>query len=547
MSAARPRSARRAGELALALLLATAGRAVAEPVRMQVIEVAGELAYLEPGAGAGLTPGTIVVIAGRELTVVEVTAATVAVRTEGAAIAVGATGTATVGARAADAPLATTLPPVRPAETWVAQWPDVTVPAAGQQPARRPLGGGRPGRVAAAVVIRGVGHATDDGEVTAALDARAAVRAEAWPAHDLWAELDVSGRGFTGGSTGPRAPIVIHAAQLRLGPSDAPRLQAGRLPWIGDQLGALDGVHARHRIGGVTVGGFAGLVPGDLDAGPRTAAARFGAELAWEASNSRWQPRLGLVAVGSTWDGTLDERRLLLDGEVARGALRARGWGEAQAFAAANPWAAAAVEVTAAGVSAGWWRRGRHVELAATFQRPDRSLRLAATTPLDWLCQGASIGGESGCTGASWTDVAASGGVTGGRWSIDGGGDVGIERLGDTFVAATGFVHGELRALPGGVRVQLGGAGGRARFVDWYGAELGLARGGRRWDVALGWRPELIAYTGALDRLWQHGLIVDGRWAVSARLALAASVLATAGGDRNAITAVTTLAWRPLP
>ena len=27
--------------------------------------------------------------------------------------------------------------------------------------------------------------------------------------------------------------------------------------------------------------------------------------------------------------------------------------------------------------------------------------------------------------------------------------------------------------------------------------------------------------TGALDRLWQHGLIVDGRWAVSARLALA--------------------------
>ena len=101
--------------------------------------------------------------------------------------------------------------------------------------------------------------------------------------------------------------------------------------------------------------------------------------------------------------------------------------------------------------------------------------------------------------------------------------------------------------MPHGLRLQLGGNGGRARFVDWYGAEAGLALGRRRWDVAVRWRPELVAYTGALDRLWQQGAVIDGRWALGPRLSLSGSLYATAGGDRNALTAVTTLAWRPLP
>lgn len=537
-----------AGALAIALALALGAAPVAAgPVAVRVIEVAGEIAYLEPGATAGLAPGTTVTIAGRTLVVIEVTATTAAVRADGT-LAVGASGTATVApAGAPGGPAVTVLPPVRSPETWVAQWPDITVPSAGQHPESRPLGAGRAGRVSAAITLRGAGHVASHGDPTAALEARAEVSAEAWPAQELWADVDVAGRVFTAGTAGPRAPVVIHAARLRVGASDDPRLEAGRLAWVTDQVGALDGVHARHRFGALTVGGFAGLLPGDVDTQPRTSAARFGAELGWDDPGGRWQPRVDLVAVGSTWDGRLDEQRLMLDAEVARGALRGRAWGEVQNFPADNQGTPAEIEVAGAGASVGWWQRGRHLDLDVTFQRPERSLHLDATLPVDWLCLGAAQGGESGCSGASWTDVAASAGSSGARWSVDGGLDVGIEQVGDRFVAASGFVLGELRVLPHGLRLQLSGSGGRARFVDWYGAEAGLALGRRRWDVAVRWRPELVAYTGALDRLWQNGLVVDGRWAVGPRLTVSGSLYATAGGDRNALTAVTTLAWRPLP
>lgn len=532
--------------LAALAVLALTRPASAEPVAVKVIEVAGDVAYLDAGARAGLAPGTAVTLDGRTLIVLEVTATTASVRLDGPAPAVGARGTAEVTrGPAAGGPAARTLPTVRPAEAWVAQWPDVTVPAAGQRPTPRPLGGGRPGRVAASVVLRGAGHLTDDGDLTASGELRGRLAAEVGSAVGL--DLDVAGRVFTTGTSGAYTPVLVRVARLRLGPSAAPLVEVGRLGTVADQVGALDGVHARRRIGGLVVGALAGLVPGELDTRPRTEAARFGVELGWDDPASRWQPRVGVVALGSTWRGQLDERRLTFDGEVARGALRGHGWGEVASFAADNPWGAAAVEVAAAGLGLGWADEHHHLDADLTYQRPERSLRLAANLPVDWLCQGGSSGPESGCADASWTDLSLSAGAGRRRWSLDGGLNVGLDHAGDRFVAASAFALGELRGLPGGVRLQLGGSGGRERFLDWYGAEAGVAYGRRLWDVALRWRPELVAYTGALDRLWQQGLVVDGRWALPARLSLAGTVVASAGPDRNALSAFTTLAWRPLP
>ena len=155
--------------------------------------------------------------------------------------------------------------------------------------------------------------------------------------------------------------MFVRAAQLRYGDAADPRLALGRLRYAASSVGMLDGGRASARVGAVEVAAFGGLVPDPLSGKPDTGASRFGGEVVYDAAAAAWQPRLAVTAHGSTWDGELDERRLSVVTSASREALRLDGWAELQAFPSDNPFDAGAVELTGAGATAQWRKRGRHL------------------------------------------------------------------------------------------------------------------------------------------------------------------------------------------
>lgn len=524
---------------ALAAFIALGGTsspARAEERAVTVVEVAGDVAYVTPGGDAGIAAGDRVQLAGGLRLVLETTAATAAVKLEGATVAIGAAGSVTITppGTGATAPLHARAA-VRPLDAWRAQWPDAIRPATLQHPAPAPLGGGPPpGTLHAALVAHGHGVVDRSGPAAWALELRGTISAEPWRDRPLGLDLDVAGRVYGDGRAGARTPILVRRAQVRWGPAADPQLALGRLAWAAEAVGLLDGARLSRHLGALEIAGFGGVVPDPVDGRPDTAASRFGGEVIWDRPLDAWRPRLALTALASTWDGALDERRLIASAEVDRDAFTLAGWGEAQGFAADNPWGAPAVQLTGAGAGLTWRQRGRRASVDVTFQRPERSLRLTTAPPLV----------EDGW----WLDTTASAGTGGARWSLDGTATLGTTHGDGRFIDAGALVLGELRVLPRATRLQLGVTGGRTHFLDWYGLELGVAvPARRRWDLAARYRPELMAYTGALDRFLSHTVAVDARWTLSSSLDLTAATLATLGEDRDALAVFATVAWRPLP
>jgi len=313
----------------------------------------------------------------------------------------------------------------------------------------------------------------------------------------------------------------------------------------------LDGGRVAARFGVLELAAFGGLVPDAVDGGVDPSASRFGAEIILDDADGAWQPRLAVEAHGSTWDGELDERRLALDAGVQRGALAIDGFAEAQSFAPDNPWGAKRFELTGAGLGARWRRRGRHAGIDLSAFRPERSLRLAAALPPDWLCvrDEAFAGGDEPCLGGDlWASASASAGIARGRWSLDAGGSVGATQGDDLGADASGFALARLGVLPLGGHLEVGASAGHASFLDWASPELGIGLApSRRISGALRWRPEWRAYTGALDPIIVHSVLGDLRWSRGPSLDLALSAGVLAGPDREALTLLSTITWRPFP
>jgi len=536
--------------LIAAIVVAGAVRpAAAERLAVQVVEVAGESAYLDHGRAAGIVRGMKIRFGNVVVTVVETTEKTAAVELGGAKLAVGATGIAEVTPGAAS--VVKTLPPPRPAEAFRGAWPDLAVPAASQSPARVPLGSGRaPGRAHVAVI----GHAfatADRTGVAGQGELRAIASYDLSTERPLAADVDVAARGFTAGANGgARVPLFVRAAQVRYGGADAPDLALGRLRYAASSLGMLDGVRAGVRWSSFEVAAFGGIVPDPVSGKPDTGASRFGAEVGYDDATSAWQPRVALTGYGSTWDGELDERRLAMTASARRASVSVDGWAEAQMFAAGNPWGARSLELTGAGATAQWRRRGLHAGADLTFLRPERSLRLAAALPAEWLCTRAPQPGDvpdEACTGGdSWASASLFAGARGARWSLDAIGSVGRTNGVMTSYDSSGYLAGELRFGPR--RVLAGISGGRASFASWTAAHLGLGVVlSRTLDLAARYRPELLDYAASTGPALQHGAVIDLHYAISAALDLGVSAAGTLGSDRDAAALLTTVAWRPLP
>ena len=531
--------------LICALAIAWPAAAAADPVTVRVIDIAGGAVYLSPGRAAGIIPGTRVRLRGAEATVVEVTEKTAMVRLAGDRVAIGDSGTADVTPGAA--PAARPLPRPRPPEAFVGQWSDPVLPASQQQVVPAPLGAAAAGRARIAVIGHGYG-AIDRAHREGDAETRVIASFDVVAGRPFAADLDVAGRWFSSGfDRRTHTPLVVRAAQLRYGSADDPRLAVSRLRFAATSVGMLDGGRASARICALEVAAFGGLVPDPLSGKPDTAVSRFGTELSYDAPDAAWQPRISVAAHGSTWNGRLDERRLSIAASGDRDALRLDGWAEIEAFAADNPWGARGVELTGAGATAQWRRHGAHAGLDVTFLRPERSLRLAAALPPEWLCTlvPAAPSTET-CASTWWGAATASAGLGNARWAVDGGATLGDSHGEYRGLDRSGYLRGELRLGPSRLGAAL--SAGQASFASWTAAEIDAAYApSRTVDLALGYRPELLDHVAGTGPELLHTVLADARLALSAALDLAVSASGTTGRDRDTLALLITFAWRPSP
>ena len=534
---------------AVALAIACAANtAAAEPVQVKVIEVAGGVAYVTPGHAAGLRPGMKVNLRGRILVVLETTEKTAALRIGSDAVGPGDAGVANVDRTAAEAIQA--LPKPHAPNDFAGQWPEAVHPADTQNPASVPLGAAR---AKGAVHFAVLGHAFGVVSRSPAADAEARIVSSFDLLDDrpFAADLDVAGRAYSEGyDASTRTPMFVRALQLRYGPASDPQLALGRLRFAASSVGMLDGGRAGVRVGALELAAFGGVLPDPLSGKPDTSTSRFGTELVVDARTSSWQPRLAVVAYGSTWQGKLDERRLSVVATANHGASWLDAWAEAQQFPAGNPWNARPVELTGAGGTYEWRDHGDHVGAGITFLRPDRSLRLAAALPATWLCtlapQTGNVPNEACSTGDYWAQATADAGLQGSQWSIDVSGSAGESHGVFRGYDASAYMHGEVR-LPTG-RLIAGGSLGKTSFAVWRAAELGFGAAlSSGVDVIVTYRPEQLDYNASTGVYVLHSFVLDGHYAFSPQLELGGSAVGTFGADRDALAALLTFVWRPLP
>jgi hypothetical protein len=535
--------------LATAIVLAAASVAHADRITIKVVEIAGGLAYIEPGSAAGLAPGTKIELGPVSRTVVDVTETTATIKLDGLVLVIGQTGSANVvpGQHAATAKRAEVHPP----DAFRDQWPEASRPADVQEVAHVPLGAGARGGQAHVTVLGHAYASAQHGSHAAQGEARVIASFDVLEDRPLSADADVAVRAFSDGYTASaRTPLFVRAAQLRYGDALDPRLALGRLRFAAATVGMLDGGRAMARFGTLEVAAFGGLVPDPISGKPDTGASRFGAEASYDAATSPWQPRIGLTAIGSTWSGQVDERRLALTASATHDRLILDGWAEAQQFPSGNPWGAHALELTGAGVSGEWHERGDHLGGDISFLRPERSLRLASVLPAEWLCTRAPQAGDvatEGCRGGDyWTTATMSAGLRRGRFVVDAIGSVGKTHAVTSSYTSSAYLRAELHIDRH--RLVLGGSAGQAEFAAWTAGEAGIGSAlTHSVDAEVRYRGELLDYAASTGASLLHAIIVDVRYLHSTTLDVGMSALGTTGPDRDALAVLATIAWRPLP
>ena len=542
------------------VLLLAASPALADRISVRVVDVAGNTAFVEPGSTAGLVRGSKVVIHGHAFKVTDSTEKSAAIALGRERVAVGETGAADVepGAAAEDNKK---LPPPRPLSAFKDQWPATEVPAASQQVKLVPLGGAIAGGGRAHLAIFGQLFGNLDPKGSGGqLEARVVGSFEHIGDRPFGADVDAGIRLFGDGfDTGSRTPLFVYAAQVRYGDPADPALMVGRLRYAATALGMLDGGRVSAHVGQrFELAAFGGLLPDAVSGAPSINASEFGVEAIYDGATSSWHPHVAASMHGTTWKGALDERRLNVTASANHGSTWLDGWLEAQQFDGSNPWGAPSIDLTGAGVTAEWRRRGSHVGVDLTFLRPERSLRLedalpslgspaGMTLPSDWTCARKPMPGAmpETCVGEDfWAAATFSAGTAGRWWRLDAVGSLGQSQGIAVGGDSSGYIRGELGNR---YRLVLAASGGKELYSAWMAADIGVAVSPTpTFDASLTYRPEQLDYQASLGGMSLNSLVADARWSVSPRLDLAVSALGTTGADREVLDLLTTIAWRPL-
>jgi hypothetical protein len=545
--------------------VAPAPAVAAKPAGVEVVvrESAGSLAYLEPGERGGVVRGAKVTLAGKEYTVVQSTSSFAVIDVGDDVVQERAKGQATLVTEEVQKPKE--LPPPRPLSTWERAWTDAPPPASAETPKYVPLGGGaerdrkwdvRLSTAAGAILPlgargAGIGHAE--------LDARIHAEPFTQPfAFDLdlslqrWAAANLSARD----GAGARPTLSLRELLFSYAPGGF-YAGVGRMRYAASTLGALDGARVRAPLGeGFSVGAFGGFLPDPLGGAPATDAQRFGAELAFSRPESELRPEAALVLHGSTFGGSLDERRISGVVGLYPGAARLGGHFEVSSFPSDNPWRASPIALSAAGVDAsvrfGIFQVGARVDV----RQPERSRWLASYLPLTWFCRpipapAGSPPGPEICDGSVSTRAlgAIDGGVELGPVSLVVGGTktADLTQSGGAPDMTGAFAAGRVARIARIVRVDATLNYSRATYIDMYGgtAGPGVTLFADVLDVSAYYRYETLKYRSVASSQAQSGFGGTAMLFPNAVFLFTVQGEALSEADVKAFMVLGTATWRP--
>lgn len=534
-----------------------------QQVRVQVVDISGGMAYVTPGAEAGLARGSRVTIGQQRFRVTAVSATYAVIELGERRVDRGARGAARIsraGQEAEDEGLAAP----RPMSAFRGQWPDAVLPASEQAPDHVPLGvtddnerlavalstdgmalvplGGQ-GDALGRVTVRGRVHAEPIESVPFSVDADAAF--QVWMAPQLSARPGAASQPY----------LRVRELQAAYGSTSDFYAALGRLRYAASTVGQLDGLRIQSpNVSGLTFGAFGGFVPNPLDGVPSFEMSRFGLEAKFQMPESELQPMVSLVGHGSTYGGGIDERRLTATFDMFPGDARIGAHAEINAFDADNPWGADEVELSAAGVD-GTLRAGMfHAGARFDMRRPERSNWLAAYLPPSWLCVRAP-----GAPGTPPANEACAGqfepryftsadvgveidtlAITGGATLIKIAGADGLDQLG-------GWLSARMIRLFEVGRGDLTFMVSTGEVIESYSLRVGVGAVvvPDVLDLSLHYRPALTRYRADIDRYWEH--TVGGTVLLNATpdLAMNLDLDALTSRDIDALIIMAGVIWRP--
>jgi hypothetical protein len=322
-------------------------------------------------------------------------------------------------------------------------------------------------------------------------------------------------------------------------------------------LGTLDGLRVSAPLGaGFSVGAFGGVLPNPLSGAPATDAQRFGVEATYNRPELDLRPEAAIVVHGSTFGGTLDERRISGVVGLYPGPARLGGHFEVSSFPSDNPWKASPIELTAAGLDAS--TRFGVFELGARFdlRQPDRSRWLASYLPPTWFCRtipappGTPPGPEP-CDGSVSTRAlgAVDAGVEIGPVSIVvGGTKIGdLTQTGGAPDMTGGFATGRVLYIARVARVDVSTNYSTATYLNMYGGSAGpgVSLFGDLVDLSSYYRYERLKYRSVSASLTQSAFGGTAMLFPSAVVLFTLQGEAITGDDVKAFMVLGTALFRP--
>lgn len=539
-----------------------AATANANTVDVTVIEVAGGRAYVRPGAAAGVRRGaTIKLASGRELTVVSATSTYAVAEVGDAAPREDETGRATVVPEQSEA--VATLKAPRPLTAFAGVWPEAEAPAASQHPRPVPLGDpARNRRWDVRLSMSGGAIVPLDHRSPFVANAEVGARLHAEPfAAPLAFDVDGSLRQWVGPGVdtreGASARQLLFVRELfaRYGRPEASYVGIGRMRYAASTLGTLDGARAQVVLGsGFAVSAFGGALPSPLSAEPTLNAQRFGVEGTYSAPESLLRPEAALVAHGSTFEGSLDERRISGVFGIFPGHSRLGGHFEVSNFSASNPWGASSIELTAAGLDGSVGLGPVQIGARADVSQPIRSKWLASYLPPSWLCigtpaPGAGAAGPDVCDGRENRFVGSVDAslvldhvmlAAGGTLSRD----LNIRSL-PTMVGAFGTAR--VMRIARVLRLEATGNYATSTYVDAWGASggPGISLFADTLDLSTYYRYGTLTYRAGTGSLTQHGVGVFAVLLPSPVLSFTLQGEGLFGDDAQGALVLVGAVWRP--
>ena len=563
----RPKPAAKPAEAAPAAAPTEAPPAAPTPkrtgrVEVVVVDVAGDLVYVKPGAAMGVRRGTSVTLRNKRYKVVGSTASYAVIVGAADGLKENDKGAAASSEEAEEQ--RTALAPPQPLVAFQNIWPAPVAPASTQRPRYVPLGEVSRGSGAYRILLSSSGMALLPFDERSTGVARGELRARVHAAPfsaPLTLDLDAAVQGYAApdlsAREGSRPLVRVRELLLGYGRPSSFRAGLGRMRYAAATLGTLDGLRADVPLGaGFSAGAFGGLLPDPLTGGVAADAQRFGVDARYADTSASLRPEVTLVGHGSTFKGQLDEKRLSAIVGLYPGQSRLGGHAELSSFESSNPWKASPLELTAAGVDASL--RLGPVQMGGRFdvRQQERSAYLASFLPLSWFCATTLAPAAAGtpardvCVdgrGSQRLLEAADATLELGNFGI-GVGSTAQQTSGGGPKALGGFANARLVRIARHFRLEAAGNLSSGTYVDLLGASAGpgVSVFADTLDASLYYRFAQLSYRAAPDTtLRQHAAGAMFVLLPASEFVLTLQGEGQTGDDVKAVLALMNVLWRP--